>query len=600
MSEADRGLGKFGFPIALILKIAGVALASLAALWLLDKLALYWLSRSYVDQIAETLDLNRHLAKAIQLAVFGAIAFFGALVVSFSGSRRRAGFAGLLGLLIANSLVLWWGTSQHLFARSGEAIKCYVMTRDGVRYGERPGIDPISGKPCHLVTTELVDRLRAYERGKRPSPISAADTEFFSPLTGEAVAWHYTSSDGSIELYDLMGFHPATGEELSPVTRAIVQKWQAQAVDRRNREAERNRRPPQRVDPEKYPFFDPVHGTARVYYWKSGAAEFEFYDGKGFHPRTGDELTLITKEAIADWQKAEADRLRAEQQEKEKRAAKRIDPESYAFFDPITGQPRVWYWRTASGEYEFFDRSGYHPRTGDELIVVTREIIAEWRRSLDLLKKKKDEQEGARRAEQDRERAAPSLCDSLAANPTDPRKPRDIAGTSFDALRASAAEAITACEIATNQAPQNLRYRYQLARAYQAALLTDQRAHDLFRALTEAGYPAAHDNLAGTIFARTRDYEAAVSILRRGAALNDPDSMVTLAQWIDGDRVSAINDTEQYTLVSRAAQLGHPGAILWMPKLQQERSARNIKRHQDKKAKEAIEDILRRIPGGLR
>lgn len=600
MSEADRGLGKFGYPTALIMKLAGVALAALVVLWLLDKLALYWLSRSYVDQIADTLDLNRHLAKAIQLAVFGAVTFFGALVISFSGSRRRIGLVGLLGLLIAHSVVLWLGTSKHLFARSGEAIKCYVITRESVSYGERPGIDPQTGRQCHVVTPEVVDRLRAYENGKRPTIITSTETNFFDHRTGEAIAWQHTSGDGSIELFDLMGFHPVTGQELSPVTLTIVHKWQAQAAERRKKEADRSRRPPQRVDPEKYAFFDPISGTPRVYFWKSSTADFEFYDSKGYHPRTGDELVLVTKEAISEWQKVEADRRHAEQQEKEKRAPKRIDPDNYSFFDPVTGQPRVWYWRAASGEYEFFDRLGYHPRTGDELTLITREIIAEWRQSIDLLRRQKEEQERSRRAEQERVNSAPSTCDNLAANPTDPQKPRDIPGATFEVLRASAADAIAACEIAANQAPQNLRYRYQLARAYQAASLTDQRAHDLHRALTEARYPASYDNLAGSIIARTRDYSSAASVLRRGAALNDPDSMVTLAQLIEANRVQATSNAEQYTLVSRAASMGHPGAVLWMEKLQQEQSERAIKRQQELEGQQLILDVLKGVVGGRR
>jgi|GEM_PF-5649354 hypothetical protein len=51
--------------IAGCLALAGASLA----LWLVDKVFLYLLARSYVDDVANVLDLNEHLAKAISIAV---------------------------------------------------------------------------------------------------------------------------------------------------------------------------------------------------------------------------------------------------------------------------------------------------------------------------------------------------------------------------------------------------------------------------------------------------------------------------------------------------------------------------------------------------
>ena len=93
---------------------------------------------------------------------------------------------------------------------------------------------------------------------------------------------------------------PATGEELIPVTRETVDRWREQEVKRQQSEAERSRRPPQKIDPEQYAFFDPIGGAARVWYWHAGD-EWEFYDNRGFHPRSGDSLTLITRETIEEW-----------------------------------------------------------------------------------------------------------------------------------------------------------------------------------------------------------------------------------------------------------------------------------------------------------
>jgi hypothetical protein len=35
--------------------------------------------------------------------------------------------------------------------------------------------------------------------------------------------------------------------------------------------------------------------------------------------------------------------------------------------------------RTASGEYQFYDNSGYHPETGEPLSIITKEVIEAWR-----------------------------------------------------------------------------------------------------------------------------------------------------------------------------------------------------------------------------
>jgi len=53
--------------------------------------------------------------------------------------------------------------SQHNFdPASGATDKCYVVTRDGIQMGGKPGIDPDTGLQCRPLTPEVVERLRAY------------------------------------------------------------------------------------------------------------------------------------------------------------------------------------------------------------------------------------------------------------------------------------------------------------------------------------------------------------------------------------------------------------------------------------------------------
>src|SRR5262249_45819681 len=152
-------LSNLSSPLRLVLIGAVFVVVALLLVWLVDKILLYLIARSYVDQIAEVFDLNKYLATAIAWLVFAAIIVLTRYAVSFSKSRRRAALAGLLALVVGNYLVLWIGTSGEIINPSGKGTKCYVITRDSIIYREHPGIDPTTGRECKHVTPELVEKL---------------------------------------------------------------------------------------------------------------------------------------------------------------------------------------------------------------------------------------------------------------------------------------------------------------------------------------------------------------------------------------------------------------------------------------------------------
>jgi len=560
-----------------------------------------------------------------------------------------------------------------------------VITRDGVRYGERPGIDPGTGRQCRAVKPELVERLREYEKGNRPKLIAGSAPTFFNLGTGEPIVWYFRSKSGEIELYDLMGFHPSSGEELVPITKDVVDAWTAQ----RQREA---RQPPQSIDPEKHAFFDPITGKARVWYRRAGSGDFEFYNREGFHPRTGEALATVSREVIEAWQQHKRnkdsqkcyvitrdavrygtkpgidtvtgrecrqvtaeilERLREyekgnrpkqiksppdptffdlrtgepivwyhkarnggieifdlmgfhpesgeellpitrelvetwkeQQKSASVRAPQRIDPEKYAFFDPVTGNARVWYWRGAKGDYEFYDAPGYQPRTGDSLAVVTKDTLEQIRRDSEASQnqlreeqqkierekqerterleremraaaQKQEEDARIREAERKRETQAANLCDQLAGNPTDPG--RSGIGAPFDVLKSQVKDAVSNCEHAVRQYPNEPRFQYQLGRSLQFS--DRNRAFEIHRKLVSLRYPASYDNLGWILFADKKNIPEAVSTFRAGMRLGDPDSMVSLAEMIDRGHATPIDQNEtKIALYARAAALGHPAA----------------------------------------
>jgi hypothetical protein len=200
------------------------------------------------------------------------------------GFHPRTGEA-LTGVTL--DVITKWQQSQK------NATQCYIIQRDArepVIYRDQPpGMDPETGRDCRLVTIDVRERLKEYAEGKRPVRIKAPpQPEFFDPRTSEPIVW-YVDHGGTIEIFDLMGYHPETSEELLPVTPEIVDRWKAQ-------QRQYARKPPDRVDPDSYPFFDPKTGRPNVWYSPGESGALEFFNGPGFHPRTGKALTEITQE----------------------------------------------------------------------------------------------------------------------------------------------------------------------------------------------------------------------------------------------------------------------------------------------------------------
>ena len=123
------------FKPKVILSFVGLILAAASLIWLFDKIFIYFYARSYVEELAATLALNKHLATALVWAVFALTVFLFSCLISFSKRRRALGLAGLLVLVIGQALVLYWADKP--FDAKGVAQKCYVMTRDSIRFGER-------------------------------------------------------------------------------------------------------------------------------------------------------------------------------------------------------------------------------------------------------------------------------------------------------------------------------------------------------------------------------------------------------------------------------------------------------------------------------
>jgi hypothetical protein len=81
------------------------------------------------------------------------------------------------------------------------------------------------------------------------------------------------------------------------------------------------------------------------------------------------------------------------------------DARRFAFFDVITGKPRVWFYKLPEGGYEFYDGPGKHPGTGQDLRPINPEMVQELIRQQDLANAQRSAKELEAR-QQDAEQAA--------------------------------------------------------------------------------------------------------------------------------------------------------------------------------------------------
>ncbi len=233
---------------------------------------------------------------------------------------------------------------------------------------------------------------------------------------------------------------------------------------------------------------------------------------------------------------------------------------------------------------------------GKDLLPVTDDIVAQWRQR----KKAQEDQEAKNRAaaliEQkiiaDTNRTkdeAANECDRLAANPYDLNKSTAVSGVSYGVLGAQAAQAIAACEKAIPLNPDELRLKYQLARAYQPA--NPAKATQVLEGLIAQNYPAAFDNLAALYQdgrAGRTDLTRAGGLLLRGVDLGDPDSMMSYAKWLINTGGKTSSSPEVYALYQKAALAGHPDAITEVNRIDREQATNK-----------QVQDLFLRGLGGL-
>lgn len=122
--------------------------------------------------------------------------------------------------------------SAFFFARdayfnriSGESMQCYAKTLEGFKFSSTCDFDSESGVQYQKVTPEVLEEIYFWKKhGKLGSIPPIESGKFFDPLTGKAIVWYSDRPNGAIFLSPLPGFDTTTGDQLKPITKAIVEK----------------------------------------------------------------------------------------------------------------------------------------------------------------------------------------------------------------------------------------------------------------------------------------------------------------------------------------------------------------------------------------
>ncbi len=191
--------------------------------------AIWQIYSHFVESVSNLTGLNKYLVKAGVALMLVPLLIGLKLFFSINKTHRYLGASILVTLLILYNLSLYHFTKDlHFTFSEGKILKWYALTPDGVKFFDRPGVEPVYGITLKPATPEVIRNLKLLQKGVF-RPLDPTNVQFFNPITGEAQVWYYQYPDGSLEFYDKPGHHPITGDLLKPATKQIYFEWREKA-----------------------------------------------------------------------------------------------------------------------------------------------------------------------------------------------------------------------------------------------------------------------------------------------------------------------------------------------------------------------------------
>lgn len=137
-----------------------------------------------------------------------------------------------IALVVIIAYIGFFFLSMYFFSRgtyfghtTGETLKWYAETPEGIRFFDSPGFDPKYGIKLEPVTPDMMIKYHKKAMGILPKRVNmdfVEILEFFDPVSGDPKIWYFISEEGKYELFDGPGFHPVFRKELKPITPEIM------------------------------------------------------------------------------------------------------------------------------------------------------------------------------------------------------------------------------------------------------------------------------------------------------------------------------------------------------------------------------------------
>ena len=184
--------------------------------------------------------VNQYFAKAIVMALMIPLLWSFKWTFSISSQRRKTGYTIVACYTFLFFISMFFLTREQKFDFStGQAMKYYAATPEGIRYFDAPGFDPKYGIPLKAVDATVAKKEALQNR---PPQKLDEPRQFFDFVTREPLVWYYQGADGTFEFFDQPGFHPKYAQELKAITPEIVEKYEKQAALKKEEEEKRHKK----------------------------------------------------------------------------------------------------------------------------------------------------------------------------------------------------------------------------------------------------------------------------------------------------------------------------------------------------------------------
>ncbi len=182
---------------------------------------LHWFYSPILNLLSENFGPATGIMKITALvgSVLAVMALPTVVAIILWGKRKKEVFVGLSALFLILSGAIFYESQYAFFdSATGEPVKYYCVTINGVKFSNTGGIDQESGATFKPVSKDLIKKYQIWEKYNR-----GEKTSYFDAITGEPNFKYSKTQEGNIFLYpSLYEFDPVNGIKLDFITAEIA------------------------------------------------------------------------------------------------------------------------------------------------------------------------------------------------------------------------------------------------------------------------------------------------------------------------------------------------------------------------------------------